>query len=540
MVVWILVSNKERKSVSIKVVSLLGNKIRSLLQPSFALGCQKKKRKSMKKYILLFLAIAIAGCTDVGDLSTSRNLSGGYYTGDAGEPLAGDKYNDFEENPFVLTADAAVSTFAVDADGGAYANARRFLNEGVLPPKGAVRTEELINYFPLNYTDDNSGNAISLNGEVVQCPWTAGNKLVRIGIKGRSIPRNLLPASNIVMLVDVSGSMSSPDKLELLKSGYKLLVDEFTAKDKISLVTYAGYSEVALASTPGDQKAKIKQAIDKLGAGGSTAGAQGIITAYAIAQQNFIEGGNNRVILGTDGDFNVGISNSNELVSMIEKKRDTGIFLTVLGVGRGNYNEAMMEQVADHGNGTYEYIDNIQQAKKVFVDEYHKFFPAAKDVKVQVEFNPALVESYRLIGYENRLLEQEDFEDDKKDAGEISVGQNITALYEIKPRSGGEFRQSATFTINFRYKLPGSETSVPLSLEIFDEGVLFQDASENMVFTASVAGFGMLMRNSNYKGTLTYDQVQSWVSTTLGYDPQGLRAEFSNLVKKAKQLSGNS
>jgi Ca-activated chloride channel family protein len=271
--------------------------------------------------------------------------------------------------------------------------------------------------------------------------------------------------------------------------------------------------------------------------GGSTAGAAGINTAYEIAEQNLIRGGNNRVILGTDGDFNVGVSSQDELISLIESKRDKGIFLTVVGVGRGNLNDGMLEQVANHGNGTYEYIDNGDQAKKVFVDEYHKFYPAAKDVKVQVEFNPEVVDSYRLIGYENRLLENEDFEDDEKDAGEISIGQNITALYEIKPAtSGPAFRTTPTFKIQFRYKRPDEDVSVPLTLEIFDDGTSFEASSEHMRFTSSVAGFGLLLRNSKYKGSLQYDDVLNWTERALTFDPHHRRAAFREVVKQAADL----
>ncbi|MDH5398552.1 MAG: VWA domain-containing protein [Cyclobacteriaceae bacterium] len=453
---------------------------------------------------------------------------------DMSEPATGDRYKDIVENPFIKVSEEPVSTFSIDADGASYANVRRFLSENTPPPSGAIRTEELINYFAQDYPETNSNDPISVNGEVSLCPWQSGNKLIRIGIKGHDIPRHELPASNFVFLIDVSGSMSSDDKLHLLKEGFLLLVDELSAHDRIAIVTYAGSAGVVLESTAGDQKETIKDAIRSLGSGGSTAGAEGILSAYEIAQANLIEGGNNRVILGTDGDFNVGISNQEELITLIEGKRDLGIFLTVLGVGRGNLNDGMLEQLANNGNGTYEYIDRLEQAKKVFIYEHSKFYTAAKDVKVQVHFNSSLVEAYRLIGYENRLLNEEDFTDDKKDAGEIGVGQSITALYEIKPASSAQLRVEPTFTINFRYKQPDADTSIPIDLDIFDEGKAFTHSSRHMRFTASLAGFGMLLRDSEYKGTITWNDIYDWSSQSIDYDPHGFKAEFVSIVLKMK------
>lgn len=489
----------------------------------------------MKKLYYAFIVFLISSCDNDdfdGPLSNKNSFdsrgSGGY--------IGGDRYNDFEENPFIDVVNEPVSTFSIDADGASYANIRRFLMNNQLPPKEAIRTEELINYFQVDYPYNPNGHPISLNGEVSQCPWATNHNLIRIGIKGKTIPKSELPPSNIVLLIDVSGSMGSPDKLELLKEGFKLLVEEFTDKDKIAIVTYAGSAGVVLQPTPGDNKNTIIAAINSLGSGGSTAGAQGIITAYELAQNNFVEGGNNRVIIGTDGDFNVGTSSQEELVELIEEKRDFGIFLTVLGVGRGNLNDGMLEQIANNGNGTYEYIDNIDQAKKVFIYEFSKFYTVAKDVKVQVEFNPNLVKSYRLIGYENRLLETEDFEDDEEDAGEIGAGQNITALYEIISIQSPQLRSDPTFTIKFRYKEPDSEVSSPIDLEIFNLGSNFQQASENMRFVASVAGFGMLLRDSKFKENLNFEDIEGWVGNTLNYDPYNFRREFRQLVAKAKGL----
>jgi Ca-activated chloride channel family protein len=494
----------------------------------------------MKKYVLPLLLLFSISCEDsIMTPDSSRYYALNFndsYAPMTGQPQ-GDRYNEFVENQFINVSDVPISTFSIDADGGSYSNVRRFLSEGAVPPAAAVRTEELINYFPLDYAEDDNGHPISLSGEVSACPWKPEHKLIRIGIKAKSVPREALPPSNLVLLIDVSGSMSDPDKLELLKSGFLLLVDELSSSDRIAIVTYAGQAGVALPATAGGEKTKIADAINSLGSRGSTAGAEGIRTAYAIAEKNFIEGGNNRVILGTDGDFNVGVSSQDELVKLIESERDKGVFLTTIGVGRGNLNDGMLEQVADHGNGTYEYIDNINQAKKVFVDEYSKFYPAAKDVKVQIEFNPLVVDSYRLIGYENRLLESKDFEDDTKDAGEISIGQNVTALYEINPRADGSaFRTNPAFTIQFRYKLPAQDTSIPLSLRVFDEGRSFMDASESMRFTASVAGFGLLLRHSTYKGSLTYNDVLQWTAGAMTFDPFNRRAAFAELIRMAGNL----
>lgn len=451
--------------------------------------------------------------------------------------LPGDTYAETEENSFIKVADKPVSTFSIDADGASYSNVRRFLmKDNQLPPKGAVRTEELINYFQLDYPFDNPAHPVSINGEVSECPWNDAHKLIRIGLKGKPIPKDQLPASNFVFLIDVSGSMESEDKLELLKNGFKYFVDQMSSEDKVAIVTYAGDAGVILTSTPGTKKEEIKNAIDKLGSGGSTAGAKGIITAYEIAQENLIEGGNNRIIIGTDGDFNVGPSSQEELVKLIEEKREMGIYITVLGVGRGNLNDASLEQIADNGNGTYEYIDNLEQLRKVFIYDYNKFFTVAKDVKVQVEFNPENVESYRLIGYENRVLNKEDFKDDKKDAGEIGADQNITALYEIVPNNNPEFKSVKTFKIDFRYKMPDATESIQMSLDIFDQGKTFEQSSDFMKFTASVASFSMLVTNSQYKGDSNYDAVSGWLNTTHLNDRHGFMSEFKDIVAKAKSL----
>ncbi len=476
----------------------------------------------MKRILTALAAILLifsTGCYKEYSLTDGLYFEGG-----------GDRFNDFEENQFISVANQPVSTFSIDADGASYSYVRRMITSETDVPKAAVRTEELINYFPLNYDQPAGGAPIAVNGEVADCPWAQGHKLIRIGLQGKTIPN--LPPSNIVLLIDVSGSMSSDDKLELLKEGFEILVDQFDAQDRIAIVTYAGSAGVVLESTPGDEKTKIKKAINKLGSGGSTAGAEGIITAYEIAQENFIPGGNNRIIIGTDGDFNVGPSSQEELVSLIEEKRELGIFLTVLGVGSGNLNDGMLEQIADNGNGTYEYIDNLEQAKKVFVYDFGKLYTVAKDVKVQVVFNPDIVSQYRLIGYENRLLTEEEFETDSTDAGEIGAGQNITALYEIIPTNSG-LDNVPTFTIDFKYKEPDSDVSIPLQLDIFDEGKSFSEASEHLRFTSSVAAFGMLLRQSAFSGNASYEKVIEWANGSKSYDPNGFREEFVELVGKA-------
>ena len=469
------------------------------------------------------------------DNNFTNSADGNFSGSQAGTPdFTGESYNEIIENPFIETADEPISTFSIDADGASYSNTRRFLSYNQLPPKDAIRTEELVNYFTFDYPAP-SRHPISLDGEITECPWAAGHRLVRIGLKGKDIARNALPATNFVFLIDVSGSMKSEDKLELLKEGFIQFTDFMRDEDRIAIVTYAGSSGVLLESTAAKDRSKIKKAIGKLTGGGSTAGAEGIKTAYKIAEENFIQGGNNRVILGTDGDFNVGISDQESLVKLIEEKRETGIFLTVLGVGTGNLREGQMEQIANHGNGNFEYLDNVDQAKKVFIEEFNKFYTVAKDVKIQIQFDPTRIQKYRLIGYENRLLENEDFEDDTKDAGEIGSSQTITALYEIVPRNDSR-NPGNSVSVDFRYKLPDSDVSHPINLNIKDEFNSFESASENTRFATAVAGFGLLLRDSEYKGELSYDQVIKWANDAKDFDPFNHRAEFLLMVNKAKEF----
>lgn len=448
------------------------------------------------------------------------------------EEAQSEKYTEYGENKFVKVSEEPQSTFGIDADGGSYSNTRRFLNLGQLPPEASVRIEEYINYFTFNYPDPTSEN-VSINTEASVCPWNDDHLLLRIGMKGKSLAESEIGPANFVFLIDVSGSMSSPDKLELLKSGFEMLVDEMDGTDRIAIVTYAGADKVVLESTYCDEKTKIKRSLKDLSSGGSTAGAQGIITAYEIAKKNFIAGGNNRVIIGSDGDFNVGPSTTEELVSLIEEKRKSGIYLTVLGVGQGNLNDAMMEQIANNGNGNYEYIDNIDQLKKVFVYEKQKFYTVAEDCKIQLEFNDKSVDSYRLIGYENRVLENEEFENDTVDAGEIGAGQTITAFYEIIP---AENPDGAFCSLQFRYKKPGSDNSILISHDAVSTFVHFENSSENMRFGAAVSGFGLLMKKSEYKGDLKFNDVVNWGNEAIGTDEHGFREEFIDLVEDARSI----
>lgn len=499
----------------------------------------------MKKliYVLIVMLISFVSCDEENFVSKRDNnkysnysFSSNYATEDGlSGYTSGDRYNEYIENPFIYTSEQSVSTFSIDADGGSYSNAKDYIENGNLPPVNAIRTEEFINYFSYNYPVPEGDHSISVNSEICLCPWNDSSKLVRIGIKGASIPNELLPPSNLVLLIDVSGSMTPENKLPLLKESFQMLVDQFREKDRIAIVTYAGSAGVALESTNGANKNIIKNVISSLESGGSTAGAEGIVTAYEIAEQNYIEGGNNRVILATDGDFNVGISDQDALVELIESKRDKGVFLTVIGVGRGNLNDAMMEQVANNGNGTYEYLGNYTDAKKILVDEYSKFFTIAKDVKIQITFNEETVEQYRLIGYENRVLENEDFEDDDEDAGEIGLGQTITALYEIIPGNSSDLNNEIC-NIDFRYKKSGENQSILIGITGEDKGNIFSNASDDMRFAVSVAGFSLLLRDSDYKGTLTIQDVYNWANNSKGYDPFGYKSDFVVLVSSTMEM----
>ncbi|HLL71881.1 MAG TPA: VWA domain-containing protein [Pyrinomonadaceae bacterium] len=467
-------------------------------------------------------------------------------------------YSHIDENPFFEVARAPLSTFSIDVDTASYSNTRRYLRDGQLPPKDAVRIEELINYFSYDYPQPSNDAPFSINAEVSACPWNAKHRLVHIGLQGKRIHKEDLPPANLVFLLDVSGSMNSPDKLPLVKSSLRMLAEQLSPRDRISIVVYAGSSGLVLPSTSGDRRGEILAALDALEAGGSTNGGEGIQLAYRVATENFIRGGINRVILATDGDFNVGTTSEGELTRLIEEKRRSGVFLSVLGFGTGNVKDATMEKLADRGNGNYAYIDDMGEARKVLGDQLGGTIATiAKDVKIQVEFNPRQAAAYRLIGYENRLLRNQDFNDDTKDAGEIGAGHTVTALYEVVPfgqkfdNSGvdalkyqkpAEVSASASsrelMTIKVRYKEPDADTSKLLSVWVSDAGGTLENASNNFKFSSAVAAFGMLLRDSKYKGDARYADVAGLArSAAVGADAQGYRTEFVQLVERAQTLS---
>jgi Ca-activated chloride channel family protein len=466
--------------------------------------------------------------------------------------LDDEEYNLIEENPFLEVLANPLSTFSIDVDTASYSNVRRNIRQGKLPPVDAVRIEELINYFTYDYPEPVGEHPFSITTEISDCPWNREHKLVRIGLKGRSIPTEDLPPSNLVFLLDVSGSMYS--RLPLVKSAMRLLVDQMREEDRIAIVVYAGAAGLVLPSTPGDQKAKILETIDSLESGGSTAGGAGINLAYKVALENRMAEGNNRIILATDGDFNVGPKSQSELHRLIEARRSEGVFLTVLGFGMGNTKDSKMELLADKGNVNYAYIDSMLEARKVLVSEFGgTLLTIAKDVKIQVEFNPARVSSYRLIGYENRMLRNEDFRDDKKDAGEIGSGHTVTALFEIVPAgedekqrenlkyTGREVKQAARdsdeiMTVRFRYKEPNGDASKEIVHPVRDEKVAFSAASDDFRFAAAVVEFGLLLRDSQHKGDSDFTDVIENARGGKGDDSNGYRSEFISLVETARSL----
>jgi len=464
-----------------------------------------------------------------------------------------EKYAEIDENPFLETARAPLSTFSIDVDTASYANVRRYLNDGNLPPKDAVRIEELINYFEYDYPQPIGDAPFSVNTEVATTPWNAKHKIVSIGLQGKKVALEDTPPSNLVFLVDVSGSMNTSDRLPLVKQGLKFLANQLSAKDRVAIVVYAGSSGLVLDST--NNRGEILSAINNLEAGGSTNGGQGIQLAYRVALDNFIQDGNNRVILATDGDFNVGLTGDNELVNLIEAKRRTGIFLSVLGFGTGNTNDSMMEKLADKGNGNYTYIDSQEEARKALGEQVAgTLYTIAKDVKIQVEFNPVKVAGYRLIGYENRLLANRDFNDDKKDAGEIGAGHSVTALYEIVPAGQkiendgvDDLRYSKVepsdtkfndelMTVKLRYKEPNETESKLLTQGLLDRANTIETASNNLRFASAVAEFGLLLRDSRYKASASFGNVNNLVENSLGSDLKNYRTDFLDLVRKAHRL----
>ncbi|OHB65807.1 MAG: hypothetical protein A2V70_07175 [Planctomycetes bacterium RBG_13_63_9] len=469
-----------------------------------------------------------------------------------------ESYDRIYENPFLLARGQPLSTFSIDVDTASYANVRRFLGDGRLPPKGAVRIEELVNYFTYDYPPPDGDVPFSVDVEVATCPWNSEHRLARIGLKGRVLEEQERPAANLVFLLDVSGSMDSPNKLPLLKSAMRMLVQNLSQRDRVAIAVYAGAAGLVLPSTSCENKQAILAALDELQAGGSTAGGEGIELAYAVAEEHRIAEHANRVILCTDGDFNVGITDQSELTRMIEEKARGGVFLTVLGFGMGNYKDSTLEKLADKGNGNYGYIDTIHEARKLLVEQLAgTLVTIAKDVKIQIDFNPARVGAYRLIGYENRLLRAEDFQDDTKDAGEIGAGHTVTALYELVPpgKEGdlpqvepSKYQQPAepdpaaesdeVFTVRLRYKQPDGETSTALNVPVTDAGTELSGASPDFRFAAAVACYGMLLRDSQHKGDSTFDLALQLATAGKGDDPSGYRGEFLQLVKLAKALAG--
>ncbi len=517
-----------------------------------------------------------AGRVDLGMVRAETEARKRHPVGEPGEIIRPDARQNFnteaytyaKDNDFLRVKGNELSTFSIDVDTAAYANMRRFLTAHSRPPRDAVRIEELVNYFPYQYSPPAGAVPFAASLEVAGAPWKPGHRLVRIGLKGREVSDAARPAANLVFLIDVSGSMNQPNKLPLVKQSLRMLVEKLRADDRVAIAVYAGASGLALPSTPAARKAEILAAIDQLEAGGSTNGAAGIHLAYDVAKANFITGGVNRVILATDGDFNVGVTSGGELTRLIEEKAKSGVFLSVLGFGMGNYKDATLEQLADKGNGNYAYIDTEKEARKALVEQAGgTLVTIAKDVKIQVEFNPALVQAYRLIGYENRLLAKEDFNNDKVDAGEIGAGHTVTALYEVvpvgvpMPETGGEVdplkyqrtenREPRTevrarrtaggadmLTVKVRYKEPAGDVSSKLEFPLVDSGRAFAEASADFKFAAAVASFGMILRESPHRGLTDFAQVAAWAREGTGADAGGYRSEFLGLVAQAKAVWG--
>ena len=464
-----------------------------------------------------------------------------------------EEYDRIYENDFLTALENPLSTFSIDVDTASYANIRRFLHNGSLPYADAVRIEEMINYFNYDYAAPRDETPFSINTELSTAPWNSENLLLKVGIQGQKISFEDLPPSNLVFLMDVSGSMNDPNKLPLLKNALKLVVNNMRDEDHISIVVYAGAAGTVLEPTSGREREKILEALTRLEAGGATAGAEGIKLAYEKAQENFNPQGNNRIILATDGDFNVGMSSDSAMVRLIEKKRNKGVYLTVLGFGMGNYKDSKIEQIADKGNGNYAYIDSILEARKVLVEEMGgTFFTIAKDVKIQIEFNPALVESYRLIGYENRLLANEDFDDDSKDAGELGAGHSVTALYELvlsaESNETNDLKYQSTtvnedalnsgelMTIKIRYKDPDSSVSKLIETTVDNKVIDLDETSIDFRFAASVAQWGMMLRDSEHMGNTSFGKIITQALSSRGEDLQGYRREFIDLVKLSRDL----
>ena len=511
--------------------------------------------------------VALEECVVVGyGTMKTKAMSGAYVAVcptamyDMDTRMNTEEYDRIQENGFKSVADTPLSTFSIDVDPASYSNMRRFINRGELPPADAIRTEELVNYFSYDYPKPTGNDPVKITVEAGTCTWNTAHRLVRIGLKAKEIPTEQLPASNLVFLIDVSGSMWGANRLDLVKSSLKLLVNNLRNKDKVAIVTYAGSAGVKLEATSGGDKQKIREAIDELTAGGSTAGGAGIHLAYQIAKKNFISDGNNRIILCSDGDFNVGVSSAEGLEQLIEKERKSGVHLTVLGYGMGNYKDKKIQVLAEKGNGNHAYIDNLQEANRVLVGEFGAtLHTVAKDVKLQVEFNPSQVQAYRLIGYESRLLNDEDFNNDAKDAGDMGAGHTVTAFYEVIPAGvKNEYvgkvddlkyqkKEKMTLkptgsdellTVKLRYKAPDKDVSRKMELPFVDNKG--DSVSSDFRFASAVAMFGQLLRDSDFKGTADYDKVIKLAKQGLNNDERGYRREFIRLVEAAKGLEKTS
>ena len=532
--------NKQVKVNGQKVINVVLEEDNVALQEVVVTSYETAKRRDVTSS-----SIRIRGA---GSVSGNYGTKNGYTLNTSRET-----YKAIDEGGFKKTAKDPVTTFSADVDRASYSNVRRMLNYGQKPHKDAVRIEELINYFDYNYTPPAEGSKTPLNATTTlsSCPWNPDNYLLRIGLQAKKIDLTKAPPSNIVFLIDTSGSMDEPNKMPLLKASFKLLLDNLRPEDRIAIVVYASQTGIALPSTPAKEKEKISKVIDDLVASGSTAGGAGLQTAYEVAEKNFLPKGNNRIILATDGDFNVGISSRDELQRLVEEKRNNGIYISVLGYGMGNYRDDMVETIANKGNGNYAYIDNLTEAKKVLVNEFGgTLYTVAKDVKLQLEFNPQYVKEYRLVGYENRTLANEDFEDDKKDAGEIGAGHTVTALYELIPAKGATtdglryqkqvkegFANELAF-LKIRYKDPvvkdakSVEESTPIPFSLTD----LTQTDDDYRFAAAVAEWGMLLRNSKYKAKSSYKQVIDLAKNATGKDEEGYRKEFIRLVELSEKI----
>ena len=501
-----------------------------------------EKRMKTKVLVLSAVWLSVSSCSTGNDGAYENYYNMNYSVADNGlmgemPESGGDKFDEFTDNPFVKTADEPVSTFSVDADGASYAIMRNYLANGYNINPSSVRIEELLNYFTFDYPQPTGDDAVAINAEVGRCPWNTEHLLLRLGLKGKELKAEETPRANFVFLIDVSGSMASKDKLDLLKEGLTELLYQLNPDDRISIVTYSGEVKKLLESTSVRHADKIKQAISRLTADGCTAGGEALKMAYEEALANYDPDQNNRVIMGTDGDFNVGVTDTDALVEMVESYARKGIYMTCLGFGMGNLNDAMMEKISNSGNGTYHYIDSENEMMKVFVHERSRFVSVANDVKCQVTFDPKFVSQYRLIGYENRVMSNEDFENDKKDAAEIGAGQTVTALYELVPTSDMWNKNTASesiATFDCRYKKSLKDSSIPLKTEVARDGIWGKPSTE-FDFAAGIAAYGMILRNSPHKGAATIDMAKELARQGLAFDAHGYRAELLKLMGKVKE-----